>query len=85
MNFATPQSVWRRILPDMATATGLALAPFVLPHLGFAADTMNRILVLGLFAFIVAPIPFGPIAWYLGHCDLAEIRAGRACMSDILC
>ena len=49
MSFATPQSVWRRILPDMATATGLALAPFVLPYLGFATDTMNRILVLGLF------------------------------------
>jgi branched-chain amino acid transport system permease protein len=49
MNFATPQSVWRRILPDIATAAGLALAPFVLPYLGFAADTMNRILVLGLF------------------------------------
>ncbi len=49
MNFATPQSFWRRILPDLATAAGLALAPFVLPSLGFAADTMNRILVLGFF------------------------------------
>jgi len=49
MNFAAPQSFWRRILPDLATAAGLALAPFVLPSLGFAADTMNRILVLGLF------------------------------------
>jgi branched-chain amino acid transport system permease protein len=49
MNFATPQSLWRRILPDIATAAGLAIAPFVLPHLGFAADTMNRIVVLGLF------------------------------------
>ena len=35
------------------------------------------ILVLGLLAVFVAPIPCGPIAWYLGNCDLAEIRAGR--------
>jgi branched-chain amino acid transport system permease protein len=31
------------------TACGLIAAPFILPSLGFAADTMNRILVLGLF------------------------------------
>jgi hypothetical protein len=35
------------------------------------------ILVLGLCAFLVFPVPFGQIAWYLGSCDLAEIRAGR--------
>jgi branched-chain amino acid transport system permease protein len=49
MNFATPQSFWRRILPDLATALGLAIAPFILPHLGFALDTINRILVIGFF------------------------------------
>jgi hypothetical protein len=35
------------------------------------------ILVMGLLAVFVAAIPFGPIAWYLGNTDLAEIRAGR--------
>jgi hypothetical protein len=35
------------------------------------------ILVLGLIGVFVAPIPCSPIAWYLGNCDLAEIRAGR--------
>lgn len=31
------------------TAVGLILAPFILPHLGFAPNTVNRILVWGLF------------------------------------
>lgn len=39
----------RRFLPDLLTALGLLIAPFVLPALGFAPDTMSRILVLGLF------------------------------------
>jgi branched-chain amino acid transport system permease protein len=42
-------TVWRAFLPDVLTACGLIAAPFILPSLGFAADTMNRILVLGLF------------------------------------
>lgn len=43
-------SHFRRVwLPDLLTALGLALAPFILPQLGFAQDTINRILVLGLF------------------------------------
>jgi branched-chain amino acid transport system permease protein len=49
MNFATPQSFWRRILPDLATAIGLLIAPFILPQLGFAVDTINRVLVIGFF------------------------------------
>ncbi len=43
------RGVWRVLLPDVLTACGLVAAPFVLPPLGFAADTMNRILTLGLF------------------------------------
>jgi hypothetical protein len=35
------------------------------------------ILILGICSFVVAPIPFGPIAWFLGNSDLKEIRAGR--------
>ena len=49
MNLGTPQSFWRRILPDLATAVGLLIAPFILPHLGFALDTINRVLVIGIF------------------------------------
>jgi branched-chain amino acid transport system permease protein len=39
----------RRWLPELLTAIGLAIAPFVLPHLGFAPDTASRIVVWGLF------------------------------------
>jgi branched-chain amino acid transport system permease protein len=39
----------RRWLPDILTAIGLVIAPAILPHLGFTPDTMNRILVFGLF------------------------------------
>ncbi len=34
---------------EVLTAIGLIIAPFVLPHLGFAPNTVNRILVWGLF------------------------------------
>src|SRR5262252_7997525 len=34
---------------EILTALGLILAPIVLPHLGFAPNTVNRILVWGLF------------------------------------
>jgi branched-chain amino acid transport system permease protein len=34
---------------EVLTALGLALGPFVLPHLGFAPNTVNQILVWGLF------------------------------------
>jgi branched-chain amino acid transport system permease protein len=36
-------------LVELFTAIGLVLAPFVLPHIGFAPTTINRILVWGLF------------------------------------
>jgi branched-chain amino acid transport system permease protein len=39
----------RRYLVEGLTAIGLIVAPFVLPHLGFAPNTVNRILVWGLF------------------------------------
>jgi branched-chain amino acid transport system permease protein len=42
-------SLWRAFLPDLLTACGLIAAPFILPSLGFATDTMNRILMLGVF------------------------------------
>jgi len=39
----------RPFLIETLTAVGLILAPFILPHLGFAPNTVNRILVWGLF------------------------------------
>ena len=39
----------RPFLVEILTAVGLIAAPFVLPHLGFAPNTVNRILVWGLF------------------------------------
>jgi branched-chain amino acid transport system permease protein len=38
-----------RWLPELLTAIGLVIAPYVLPSLGFSPDTANRILVWGLF------------------------------------
>ncbi len=39
----------RPYLIETLTAVGLILAPLILPHLGFAPNTVNRILVWGLF------------------------------------
>jgi branched-chain amino acid transport system ATP-binding protein/branched-chain amino acid transport system permease protein len=39
----------RPVIVELATATALIAAPFVLPHLGFTPTTMNRILVWGIF------------------------------------
>jgi len=39
----------RPLLVEILTAIGLIVAPFLLPHLGFAPNTVNRILVWGLF------------------------------------
>src|SRR6476619_1868905 len=39
----------RPFLVEGLTAMGLIVAPFVLPYLGFAPNTVNRILVWGLF------------------------------------
>jgi branched-chain amino acid transport system permease protein len=36
-------------LPDLLLAVGLALAPIILPPLGFAENTINLVLVFGLF------------------------------------
>ena len=39
----------RPFLVETLTAIGLILAPLILPHLGFAPNTVNRVLVWGLF------------------------------------
>jgi branched-chain amino acid transport system permease protein len=61
----------RRFLIEILTAIGLVVAPFVLPHLGFAPDTVNRILVWGLFGLgfdilfgFTGLLSFGQSAFY---------------------
>ena len=39
----------RPFLVEALTAIGLIVTPFILPHLGFAPTTINRILIWGLF------------------------------------
>src|SRR6188474_2998382 len=39
----------RPLLVEILTAVGLIAVPFVLPHLGFTPNTINRILVWGMF------------------------------------
>ncbi len=45
----TRPGLLRRWWPEAATAIGLLAAPVVLPPLGFPPDTVNRIIVWGLF------------------------------------
>ena len=61
----------RRFLIEILTAAGLIAAPFVLPHLGFAPNTVNRILVWGLFGLgfdilfgFTGLLSFGQSAFY---------------------
>ncbi len=61
----------RRFLAELLTALGLLVAPFVLPHLGLAPNTANRILVWGLFGIgfdilfgYTGLLSFGQAAFY---------------------
>jgi len=61
----------RPFLIEALTAIGLLVAPFVLPHLGFAPNTVNRILVWGLFGLgfdilfgFTGLLSFGQSAFY---------------------
>src|SRR5436305_7555766 len=61
----------RPYLIESLTAIGLIAAPLVLPHLGFAPDTVNRILVWGLFGLgfdilfgFTGLLSFGQSAFY---------------------
>ena len=61
----------RPYLIEILTAAGLILAPFVLPSLGFAPGTVNRILVWGLFGLgfdilfgFTGLLSFGQSAFY---------------------
>src|SRR3954449_5081766 len=61
----------RPFLIETLTAVGLIAAPLVLPHLGFAPNTVNRILVWGLFGLgfdilfgFTGLLSFGQSAFY---------------------
>src|SRR6202000_2951741 len=61
----------RPFLIETLTAIGLIVAPFVLPHLGFAPNTVNPILVWGLFGLgfdilfgFTGLLSFGQSAFY---------------------
>jgi branched-chain amino acid transport system permease protein len=61
----------RPFLIEALTAIGLILAPLVLPHLGFAPNTVNRILVWGIFGIgfdilfgYTGMLSFGQSAFY---------------------
>ena len=61
----------RRYLAEPLTALGLLIAPFVLPYLGLAPNTVNRILVWGLFGIgfdilfgYTGLLSFGQAAFY---------------------
>src|ERR1017187_5800270 len=61
----------RPFLIETLTAIGLIAAPFVLPYLGFAPNTVNRILVWGLFGIgfdilfgFTGLLSFGQSAFY---------------------
>jgi branched-chain amino acid transport system permease protein len=60
-----------RYLVELSTAVGLIVAPFILPYLGFAPNTVNRILVWGLFGIgfdilfgFTGLLSFGQSAFY---------------------
>ncbi|HEX3863191.1 MAG TPA: branched-chain amino acid ABC transporter ATP-binding protein/permease [Stellaceae bacterium] len=61
----------RPLLVELLTAIGLLVAPFVLPRLGFAPNTVNQILVWGLFGIgfdilfgYTGLLSFGQAAFY---------------------
>jgi len=61
----------RRYLAELLTALGLLIAPFVLPYFGLAPNTVNRILVWGLFGIgfdilfgYTGLLSFGQAAFY---------------------
>ncbi|HEY1365158.1 MAG TPA: branched-chain amino acid ABC transporter ATP-binding protein/permease [Xanthobacteraceae bacterium] len=61
----------RPLLVETLTAVGLIAAPFVLPQIGFAPNTVNRVLVWGLFGIgfdilfgVTGLLSFGQSAFY---------------------
>jgi branched-chain amino acid transport system permease protein len=83
--------VRRTWLPEILTAIALVAAPFVLPYLGFVPDTMNRIVVLGLFGIgfdllfgYTGLLSFGQSAFFGTGGFTAAYLLTRAGLSSVL-
>ena len=81
----------RRYLIELFTAVGLIVAPFILPHLGFAPNTVNRILVWGLFGIgfdilfgYTGLLSFGQSAFYGTGGFVAAYLLTRAGFPNVL-
>ncbi|MET4802067.1 branched-chain amino acid ABC transporter ATP-binding protein/permease [Bradyrhizobium sp. LB11.1] len=81
----------RPFLIETLTAIGLIVAPFVLPHLGFAPNTVNRILVWGLFGLgfdilfgFTGLLSFGQSAFYGTGGFVAAYLLTRTGFSNVL-
>ena len=81
----------RPFLIEALTAIGLIVAPFVLPYLGFAPNTVNRILVWGLFGIgfdilfgFTGLLSFGQSAFYGTGGFVAAYLLTRAGFPNVL-
>ena len=81
----------RPFLIEILTAIGLIVAPFLLPHLGFAPNTVNRILVWGLFGLgfdilfgFTGLLSFGQSAFYGTGGFVAAYLLTRAGFGSVL-
>jgi branched-chain amino acid transport system ATP-binding protein/branched-chain amino acid transport system permease protein len=81
----------RPFLIETLTALGLVVAPFVLPYLGFAPNTVNRILVWGLFGLgfdilfgFTGLLSFGQSAFYGTGGFVAAYLLTRAGFGNVL-
>src|SRR4051795_12337830 len=81
----------RPFLIETLTALGLIAAPFVLPYLGFAPNTVNRILVWGLFGLgfdilfgFTGLLSFGQSAFYGTGGFVAAYLLTRAGFPDVV-
>src|SRR5690348_7206412 len=81
----------RPFLIETLTAIGLLVAPFVLPHLGFAPNTVNRVLVWGLFGLgfdilfgFTGLLSFGQSAFYGTGGFVAAYLLTQDVMSSVL-
>ena len=81
----------RPLLIEALTALGLLLAPFILPHLGFAPGTVNQILVWGLLGIgydilfgFTGLLSFGQAAFFGTGGMLAAYLLTNNLMSNVM-
>src|SRR5215831_5860073 len=85
-----PMLKQRPFVIETLTAIGLIVAPFVLPRLGFTPNTVNRILVWGLFGIgfdilfgFAGLLSFGQSAFYGTGGFVAAYLLTRTGFSDV--